>query len=144
MTRYAKLRTSAVVLKPVTPPIEDDSIFSNNDDAGNLYKRDNNVLSPLSGETNTASNLGDATNGSPVFSAKVGTDLQFKRLKAGDNVTITDEGNDLKISASGAGGGATYNRITSDYSIPINQQMVVFQDIQLDADLEIIGELIVL
>lgn len=53
-----------------------------------------------SGEVNTASNLGTGTDGLGLYSGKSVYDLQFKRIKAGTNVTITDQGNYLQISAS--------------------------------------------
>ena len=48
------------------------------------------------------SNLGGATN---VFSAKVGTELQFKSLLGGTNVTLTDTGTEIVINSAGGGGG---------------------------------------
>lgn len=59
-----------------------------------------------SGEANTASNLGSITNGLGLFSTKNGVDLQFKRIKAGSNITLTDEGNDILITATGGGSGS--------------------------------------
>jgi len=52
------------------------------------------------GEVNTASNLGA---GSGVFSAKVGSDLQFKSLIAGTNVSLTSTANDITINATDTG-----------------------------------------
>ncbi len=49
------------------------------------------------GEVNTASNIG---GGEELFSAKVGVDLQFRTLVAGDNVTITEVGDTLEIETS--------------------------------------------
>ena len=52
-----------------------------------------------SGETNTASNLG---NGSGLFSQKVGSDLQFKSIKVGSNdLYITGSTTELSISFTG-------------------------------------------
>ena len=59
-------------------------------------------LSSLSGDTNTASNVGGGNN---VFDQKVGTDLQFRTLVAGTNVTITSGATTLTINSSGGGGG---------------------------------------
>ncbi len=60
---------------------------------------------PGGGETNTASNvgLGEGT----LFKGKVGTDLQFKTLRAGTGVTITNGTNEVQIDATGVGGGET-------------------------------------
>lgn len=55
-----------------------------------------------SGEVNTASNLG--LTGEGVFSTKVGADLQFKKLKAGTNVTLSSDADSITINSSGGGG----------------------------------------
>lgn len=52
----------------------------------------------VTAEANTASNVGGQ---SQVFKAKVGADLQFRTLKAGTNVTITQNADDVEIAASG-------------------------------------------
>lgn len=51
-----------------------------------------------SGETNTASNLG---GGSGVYSTKVGSDLQFKSLTAGTNVSLTPSSTEISIASTG-------------------------------------------
>jgi hypothetical protein len=53
-----------------------------------------------SGEANTASNLGTGVDGEGLFSNKLGVDLQFKRIKAGTNITFNSQPNYVEISAS--------------------------------------------
>jgi len=52
-----------------------------------------------SGETNTASNLG--TGEGQVFASKSGVDLRFRSLKAGSNISISQDGNEVTINATG-------------------------------------------
>lgn len=65
------------------------------------------------GEVNTASNLG---TGAGVFESKVGSDLRFKSLVAGSNVTITPGANDITISATASG-----NAVVETFPILSNQ-----------------------
>jgi len=52
-----------------------------------------------SGETNTASNVG--TSGVGIFDAKVGEDLQFKKLNAGSaKITITDDPSNNEVDVN--------------------------------------------
>lgn len=55
------------------------------------------IAATTTGEINTASNLGA---GSGTFSAKVGSDLQFKSLVAGSNVSLSSTANEITISSS--------------------------------------------
>lgn len=54
------------------------------------------------GEANTASNLG---TGEGTYAQKIGVDLQFKSLKAGTNVTLSSDVNEITINATGGGTG---------------------------------------
>lgn len=65
-----------------------------------------NLVASGFGEINTASNLGDTTNG--LFAQKVGVDLQFKSLTAGSNITLTPSGTEVQISSSASGGGGGF------------------------------------
>lgn len=51
-------------------------------------------------ESTTASNLGTGTG---IFSSKVGDDLQFKTLSAGDKISITEVSNRVQIATSLSG-----------------------------------------
>lgn len=67
----------------------------------------------VSGEANTASNLGGGTG---IFESKSGVDLRFKSLVAGSNVAISQNATTITIAASGGGGGGTalaYDNFTS-------------------------------
>jgi hypothetical protein len=59
-----------------------------------------------SGETNTASNAGSAQD-ADVFKQKTGVDLEFRRLSAGANVTITENADSIEIASTGGGGGSS-------------------------------------
>ena len=59
-----------------------------------------NVPEYAGGEINTASNVGGGNN---VFEQKVGTDLQFRTIVAGTNVTITSGATTLTVNSSGGG-----------------------------------------
>lgn len=60
------------------------------------------------GEINTASNVGA---GLGLFSSKVGSDLQFKSIIAGTNITITEDTDSITINSSGGGGGNPFDYV---------------------------------
>jgi hypothetical protein len=68
------------------------------------------------GEANTASNLGTfGVDGVGIYSAKVGVDLRFKRIKAGSGITLTEESNDILITSTGGGGSGSGDMLKSVY-----------------------------
>ena len=72
------------------------------DDLREAFVKVNNNFTELSNripEQTTASNLG--TVGEGVFAQKVTYDLQFKKIKAGGNVTVTSDNNNVIISSVG-------------------------------------------
>ena len=56
------------------------------------------------GEVNTASNVGGELE---VFKQKSGVDFQFRTLKEGSNISITQNADDLEIAVTGVGAGGT-------------------------------------
>lgn len=60
---------------------------------------------PAPGEANTLETAG-SSQAQSLVAAKSGTILRTKGLRAGTNVTLTPEGNDLVIASTGGGGGA--------------------------------------
>lgn len=72
------------------------------DDLREAFLKVNNNFLELDGRTAsaiTASNLG--TIGEGVFAQKVGTDLQFKKIVAGNGATVTSDANSVIINGSG-------------------------------------------
>lgn len=71
-----------------------------------------------SGEATTASNLGTVSDGVGLFTSKSGSDLPFKRIKAGTNVSIAEGTNSITINAGGgSGGGGTVTSVAGTYPI---------------------------
>lgn len=83
---------------------------------GNVFYFSGGVWNQLSvgggsGEINTGSNVG--TGEGSVFRNKTSTTLNFKTLKAGTNVTLTNNADDVTINSSGGGTGEanTYSTV---------------------------------
>lgn len=72
------------------------------DDLREAFLKVNNNFAELEARTpeaTTASNLG--TVGEGVFAQRVGTDLQFKKIVAGNGATVTSDANSVIINGSG-------------------------------------------
>lgn len=74
---------------------------------GTIAENENDltITLPSPGEVNTLSTGGSAESQSLTL-AKQGTALRIKGLRAGPNVTLTPEGNDVVITATGGSGGS--------------------------------------
>jgi hypothetical protein len=56
-------------------------------------------------EANTISSMGAGGDGETLVGTKAGTDIPFRRIKAGQNITLTSEVNDVEVSLKPAMGG---------------------------------------
>lgn len=63
-----------------------------------------NTFASSAGETNVGANVG--TGEGSIYAGKSAVTLQFKKLKAGTNVTISETSTEITINATGTGGGA--------------------------------------
>jgi hypothetical protein len=99
-----------------TTPVSADLLVIEDSAASNAKKKVQigNLPGSGSGEANTASNLGTSGDGSGLYASKSGVDLRFKRIKAGSNISLTEETNDVVIAASGGGGSTSvWNPLTA-------------------------------
>jgi len=79
------------------------------------------ISSISSGSNTTASNIGTGTG--EVYKQKVGDVLQFKTIKAGNNITISNDANEVTINSTASG--STSGSLPSLKSFVLNEDMVV-------------------
>ena len=102
------------------------------DDLRTAFQKVNANFTSLNASlTITASNLG--TVGESVFKQKTGVDLEFKKLVAGNKITITSSPNSLLIASTV---GTSFTRITTQDGF-INADNHEFVTIQGDGDLNV-------
>lgn len=98
---------------PPTPPVGTTEIFVDTDKKLK-QKDDTGAVIDLtlsgSGEANTASNVG--ASGEGIFKQKTGVDLEFKKLIAGANVTLTPSPDGITIASTDTNTGIT--QLTGD------------------------------
>ena len=102
------------------------------DDLRTAFQKVNANFATLNNDlTITASNLG--TVGEPVFKQKSGVNLEFKKLVAGNKITITSSPDSLLISSTV---GNTFQRITTQSGF-IDANTSQFVTIQGDPDIRV-------
>jgi hypothetical protein len=102
------------------------------DDLRTAFQKVNANFATLNNDlTITASNLG--TVGEPVFKQKNGVNLEFKKLVAGNKITITSSPDSLLISSTV---GNTFQRITTQSGF-VDANTSQFVTIQGDPDIRV-------
>jgi hypothetical protein len=102
------------------------------DDLRTAFQKVNANFATLNNDlTITASNLG--TVGEPVFKQKSGLNLEFKKLVAGNKITITSSPDSLLISSTV---GNTFQRITTQSGF-VDADTSQFVTIQGDPDIRV-------
>lgn len=87
------------------------------------------IALPPAGEANTATNVG-TVGAVSVFRQKVGTNLEFRGLRPGTGITLTDEGTDIVVTATG--GGATGGEVNTASNLGTGTVQVYRQKVGAD------------
>lgn len=105
MAQVIKIKRSAVAAKvPATTDLALGELAMNTND-GKLFMKKNNGTDAIVeiGAAQTASNVG--ATGVGVFNQKTGNNFEFKKLVAGTNMTVTDNGTTVTLASTASGGG---------------------------------------
>jgi hypothetical protein len=105
MAQVIKIKRSAVASKiPLTTDLALGELAMNTNDGKLFMKKNNGSDSIVEIGAETASNVG--ATGVGVFNQKTGSNFEFKKLVAGTNMTVTDNGTTVTLDAASGGGGA--------------------------------------
>lgn len=85
------------------------------------------AISNVSGILKDAENVGAGVG--TVFQQKVGTSLRFKTLTAGNNVSLTNNSDEIVISSTGGSGGGSFVKIYESIPTTTESVSVEFTDI---------------
>lgn len=122
----AKISSQELILRNTTdsPANADSNSLRLYADGTNLWSIDSSgntvnisAGSINNGEVNTASNLGSDASRQGLFSVKTGSDLQFKSLVPGTNITLTATNDEITINSSGGSGSSTFAGLTDTDAI---------------------------
>ena len=89
---------------------------------GHIYEGNGSTVGGAvigTGERNTNSNAGTSTDGEGLVKDNIGVDTPIKRIKAGTNVTVTSEANDIVLNSTAGGTGVTFLSTQAEYDAKV-------------------------